>query len=101
MIKYGGLFLSSSVLMLLLTFLLFKLSLLGLHDFEVGLPSFLAMQDHLTSSIDAVGYFGKRVIPTSTAYPHLLVADPVLLPAEVAFVNEPTDAADLSAVKGK
>lgn len=57
MIKYGCFFLSSCVLMLLLSFLFLEFSLFGLHDLEVGLPSFLAMQDHLPSCIDAVGYF--------------------------------------------
>ena len=88
------------MLMLLLAFLLFELPLLGLHDLEVGLPPFLAMQNHLARRIDAVGYFGEGVVAAAAAYPHLLVTYSVFLPAEVAFVDEPADAADLSAVEG-
>lgn len=98
MIKDGGFFLSSGVLMLLFAFLLFKFSLFGLHDFKVGLPSFFAVEYHLSRGIDAVCYFGEGVVPTSTAYSHFLIADPIFFPAKVALVDEPSDAADLSAV---
>ena len=89
------------MLVLLLALLLFELPLLGLHDLEVGLPPLLAMQNHLACRIDAVGYFGEGVIAAAATYPHLLVAYSVLLPAEVAFVDEPADAADLPAVEGE
>lgn len=87
--------------MLLFTLLLLKLSLFGLHNFEVGLPSFFTVEYHLSSCIYTISYFGEGIISASTAYSHFLITDPVFLPTEVALVDESSDAADLSAVEGE
>jgi hypothetical protein len=56
------------------------------------------MEYHLPRCIYAVCYFREGVIAASTAYPYFLIADPIFFPTEVALVNEPSNAADLSAV---
>jgi hypothetical protein len=84
--------------MLFFALLLLEFSLFSLHDFEIGLPSSLAMEYHLPRCIYAVCYFREGVIAASTAYPYFLIADPIFFPTKVALVNEPSNAADLSAV---
>jgi hypothetical protein len=87
--------------MLLLAFLLLELSLLDLQDALVGLPPLLPVEDEVALGVETVGHLRERVIPAVTAESHLLVENTVLLPAEVAFIDEPANTADLAAVQGE
>lgn len=85
--------------MLLLPLLLLKLALFDLEDLLVGLPALLAVKDHVALSVETIGDLGERVVAAVAAQSDLLIVDPELFPAEVALIDESTDAADPATVK--
>lgn len=86
------------MLVLLVSLLLLELSLLDLEYLFVWLPSLLAMQDHVTFLVDAVGDFGKGVVAAVVTDSDLFIVDSKLFPAEIALVDESTNACYFSAI---
>jgi hypothetical protein len=95
----GSLLFSASILMLLFLLLLFEFPLFDLEDALVGLPPFFPVQNEVALCVKTVGHLGERVIAAVAAKSHFLVEDAILLPTEVALVDEPSNAAYFTTVQ--
>jgi hypothetical protein len=86
---------------LLLLLLLLEFTLFHLQDLLARLPALLSVEDHVALGVETVGNLRERVVAAVRAESHLLIVDSELLPAEVALVDESSDAADLSSIEGE
>jgi hypothetical protein len=57
------------------------------------------MQNHVALIVDTVCDFGERIVAAVGAESHLFVVNAVLLPAQVALVDESADGGDFAAVE--